>query len=231
MYPFERFSERAKHVLTLAQGLNVIEIVATNIGTEHLLLGLLREDRGIAHLVLTNLGIGIEAARATIGALLAREERVIIQRIVPTSRVKRVIEIAFDEARGMGDHHVGTEHILVALMIEGDGIAAHVLTDLGADLEKVRAEVKRLRAAGSQGSAAGGAEPAPLGFRVGGRVLVHDPDPPYRLWEAKVTEDLGQGRFKVGLESHPGGDELETRAERMHTIPGNTYLCPLCRAT
>src|SRR5207237_198792 len=124
--------------------------------------------------------------------------------ISPTSRVKRVIEIALDEGRGMGDHHVGTEHLLVALMIEGDGIAAHVLTDLGADLEKVRAEVKRLRAAGSQGSAAGGAEPAPLGFRVGGRVLVHDPDPPYRLWEAKVTEDLGQGRCKVGLESHPG---------------------------
>jgi len=230
VYPFERFSERAKHVLTLAQE-EAERAHHSYIGTEHLLLGLLREDRGIAHLVLTNLGIGIEAARATIGALLAREERVIIQRIVPTSRVKRVIEIAFDEARGMGDHHVGTEHIVVALMIEGDGIAAHVLTDLGADLEKVRAEVKRLRAAGSQGSAAGGAEPTPLGFRVGGRVLVHDPDPPYRLWEAKVTEDLGQGRFKVGLESHPGGAELETRAERMHTIPGNTYLCPLCRAT
>src|SRR5438105_10288320 len=123
MYPFERFSERAKHVLTLAQE-EAERAHHSYIGTEHLLLGLLREDRGIAHLVLTNLGIGIEAARATIGALLAREERVIIQRIVPTSRVKRVIEIAFDEARGMGDHHVGTEHILVALMIEGDGIAA-----------------------------------------------------------------------------------------------------------
>ncbi len=238
MYPFERFSERAKRVLMLAQE-EAERAHHSYIGTEHLLLGLLREDHGIAHLALTNLGIGIEAARATIEAVLGREERVIIQQIIPTSRVKRVIEVAFDEARSMGDHHVGTEHILVGLMIEGEGIAAHVLTDLGADLERVRAEVKRLRAdgsqgigsEGSQGTGAGGSQPRQLGFRVGGRVLVHDPDPPYRLWEAKVTEDLGQGRFKVSLEGHPGGADLETRAERMHTIPGNTYLCPLCRAS
>src|SRR5438067_1735976 len=143
MYPFERFTERAKKVLTLAQE-EAERSHHSYIGTEHLLLGLLREGEGLAAKVLNNLGVEINKVRATIESVLGRNERIIIQQIIPTSRVKKVIEISFEEARRMGNNYVGTEHLLLGLLIEGEGIAAHVLEDLGATLEKVRGEIDRL---------------------------------------------------------------------------------------
>jgi ATP-dependent Clp protease ATP-binding subunit ClpC len=143
LYPFERFTERAKKVLTLAQE-EAERSHHSYIGTEHLLLGLLREGEGLASKVLGNLGVEINKVRATIESVLGRNERIIIQQIIPTSRVKKVIEISFEEARRMGNNYVGTEHLLLGLLIEGEGIAAHVLEDLGANLEKVRGEIDRL---------------------------------------------------------------------------------------
>jgi ATP-dependent Clp protease ATP-binding subunit ClpC len=143
LYPFERFTERAKKVLTLAQD-EAERSHHSYIGTEHLLLGLLREGEGLAAKVLNNLGVEINKVRATIESVLGRNERIIIQQIIPTSRVKKVIEISFEEARRMGNNYVGTEHLLLGLLIEGEGIAAHVLEDLGANLEKVRGEIDRL---------------------------------------------------------------------------------------
>ncbi|TMB92144.1 MAG: ATP-dependent Clp protease ATP-binding subunit [Chloroflexi bacterium] len=143
MYPFERFTERAKKVLTLAQE-EAERSHHSYIGTEHLLLGLLREGEGLAAKVLNNLGVEINKVRSTIESVLGRNERIIIQQIIPTSRVKKVIEISFEEARRMGNNYVGTEHLLLGLLIEGEGIAAHVLEDLGANLEKTRAEIERL---------------------------------------------------------------------------------------
>ncbi len=143
MYPFERFTERAKKVLTLAQE-EAERSHHSYIGTEHLLLGLLREGEGLAAKVLNNLGVEINKVRSTIESVLGRNERIIIQQIIPTSRVKKVIEISFEEARRMGNNYVGTEHLLLGLLIEGEGIAAHVLEDLGANLEKVRSEIDRL---------------------------------------------------------------------------------------
>jgi ATP-dependent Clp protease ATP-binding subunit ClpC len=143
LYPFERFTERAKKVLTLAQE-EAERSHHSYIGTEHLLLGLLREGEGLAAKVLNNLGVEINKVRATIESVLGRNERIIIQQIIPTSRVKKVIEISFEEARRMGNNYVGTEHLLLGLLIEGEGIAAHVLEDLGANLEKVRGEIDRL---------------------------------------------------------------------------------------
>ncbi|MDB5114373.1 MAG: ATPase domain protein [Chloroflexi bacterium] len=143
MYPFERFTERAKKVLTLAQE-EAERSHHSYIGTEHLLLGLLREGEGLAAKVLNNLGVEINKVRSTIESVLGRNERIIIQQIIPTSRVKKVIEISFEEARRMGNNYVGTEHLLLGLLIEGEGIAAHVLEDLGATLEKVRGEIERL---------------------------------------------------------------------------------------
>ncbi|TMD54656.1 MAG: ATP-dependent Clp protease ATP-binding subunit [Chloroflexi bacterium] len=156
MYPFERFTERAKKVLTLAQE-EAERSHHSYIGTEHLLLGLLREGEGLAAKVLGNLGVEIGKVRQTIESVLGRNERIIIQQIIPTSRVKKVIEISFEEARRMGHNYVGTEHLLLGLLIEGEGIAAHVLEDLGANLEKVRAEIERLL----HDSATEEAEPAP----------------------------------------------------------------------
>jgi ATP-dependent Clp protease ATP-binding subunit ClpC len=157
LYPFERFTERAKKVLTLAQE-EAERSHHSYIGTEHLLLGLLREGEGLAAKVLNNLGVEIGKVRQTIESVLGRNERIIIQQIIPTSRVKKVIEISFEEARRMGHNYVGTEHLLLGLLIEGEGIAAHVLEDLGANLEKVRTEIERLL---HDSSAETEAEPAP----------------------------------------------------------------------
>ncbi|MHB8325727.1 MAG: ATP-dependent Clp protease ATP-binding subunit [Candidatus Dormibacteria bacterium] len=140
MYPFERFTEKAKKVLTLAQD-EAEKSHHSYIGTEHLLLGLLREGDGLAAKVLGNLGVEIDKVRTTIESVLGRNERIIVQQIIPTSRVKKVIEIAFEEAKRMNNTYVGTEHLLLGLLIEGEGIAAHVLEDLGANLEKVRTEL------------------------------------------------------------------------------------------
>jgi ATP-dependent Clp protease ATP-binding subunit ClpC len=156
LYPFERFTERAKKVLTLAQE-EAERSHHSYIGTEHLLLGLLREGEGLAAKVLNNLGVEIGKVRQTIESVLGRNERIIIQQIIPTSRVKKVIEISFEEARRMGHNYVGTEHLLLGLLIEGEGIAAHVLEDLGASLDKVRAEIERLL----HDSTVEDAEPAP----------------------------------------------------------------------
>ena len=142
MYPFERFSERAKKTLTLAQE-EAERSHQSYIGTEHLLLGLLRNPDSLACSVLDVLGVQISQVRETIESVVGRNERIIIQQIIPTSRVKKVVEISFEEARRMGHQYVGTEHILLGLLLEGEGIAAHVLNDLGVTLDKARAEIER----------------------------------------------------------------------------------------
>ncbi|HSS62131.1 MAG TPA: Clp protease N-terminal domain-containing protein [Candidatus Limnocylindrales bacterium] len=142
VYPFERFTERAKKTLTFAQE-EAERSRHSYIGTEHILLGLLREQEGDAAEVLKELRIDIATVRQTIASVVGRTERIIIQQIIPTSRVKQVIEIAFDEARRMGHDSVDTGHLLMALVIEGEGIAAHVLEDMGARANVVVAELEK----------------------------------------------------------------------------------------
>jgi ATP-dependent Clp protease ATP-binding subunit ClpA len=160
MYPFERFTERAKKVLTLAQQ-EAERAHLAYIGTEHLLLGLLREPGCLAAHVLAKLGVEEEGARLTIKNVLGQtplSER--ITQIIPTSRVKKVIELSFEAARGMGHAYVGTEHILIGLLVEGQGIAAHVLVDLGVTLEAVRAEIDRQLRTGVPSEATAPAAPS-----------------------------------------------------------------------
>jgi ATP-dependent Clp protease ATP-binding subunit ClpA len=142
MYSFERFNEDAKRTLTYAQE-EAERSHHSYIGTEHLLLGLLRVEKGTAYRVLSDLGIAIDPVRKVIESVLGRNERTIIQQIIPTSRVKTVIEISFEEARAMAHSEVDTGHMLIGLMIEGEGIAAHVLEDLGATHDLVVAAVQR----------------------------------------------------------------------------------------
>ncbi|HCG02435.1 MAG TPA: hypothetical protein DEV93_18070 [Chloroflexi bacterium] len=195
------------------------------IGTEHLLLGLLCEHEGLAAHVLANLGVDIGGVREVIESVLGRNERIIIQQIIPTSRVKKVIELSFEESRRMGHNYVGTEHVLLGLMMEGEGIAAHVLQDLGATLEKVRAEIERLEATETEGRP--GVPPLP--YKVGQRVLVHDPEPPHRLWEGRITVAEGK-RYQVSVPGHVG-NELVTAEERLiHPVPMTwTRDCAFCR--
>ncbi|MGC1184819.1 MAG: Clp protease N-terminal domain-containing protein [Candidatus Dormiibacterota bacterium] len=136
MYPFQRFTEQAKAVLMMAQD-EAEKTRHSYIGTEHLLLGLLRVSDGVAAEVLTNLGVDIDTVRDTMDAIVGRSERTIVQQIIPTSRVKKVIEFAFDQAKEMGDEPVGTVHLLIGLLREADGIAAQVLRGMGVEVEVV----------------------------------------------------------------------------------------------
>jgi ATP-dependent Clp protease ATP-binding subunit ClpC len=140
VYPFERFTEKAKRVLTLAQD-EAEKSHHSYINTEHLLLGLLRESDGMAATVLAELGVEIDRVRVSIDSMLGPTERIKVQQIIPTSRVKKVIEIAFEEAQRMKNTYVGTEHLLLGLLIEGEGIAPRVLRELGVNLDKVRHEL------------------------------------------------------------------------------------------
>ena len=143
MYPFERFTEDAKKTLMLAQK-EAERSHHSYIGTEHLLLGILALGRGTGHEALVEMGISIGPVRLKIESTVARNERIIMQEIIPTSRVKQVIEIAFREAIRMDHKTVDTGHLLMALAIEGEGIAANVLEDLGAGSARVVATVEKL---------------------------------------------------------------------------------------
>jgi flavin reductase (NADH) len=135
MYPFERFTEDSKRVLMFAQE-EAERSRHSYIGTEHILLALFRQP-GVARDVLNSMGIREADVRETVARVLGRSERTLIQQIIPTSRVKKVIEISFEQARSMGSNFVDTGHLLLGLVLEGDGIAAHVLHDLGATSDRL----------------------------------------------------------------------------------------------
>ncbi len=141
---FEKFSERARRVLSLSQE-EALRFNHNYIGTEHILLGLVRETEGVAARVLSNLGIELTKVRSAVEFIIGRGEKPVSgENIGLTPRAKRVIELAVDEARRMSHHYIGTEHLLIGLMREGEGVAAGVLESLGVTLDKVRAETQRL---------------------------------------------------------------------------------------
>ena len=134
MYPFERFSDEAKDVLVSAQK-EAEQSRHSYIGTEHLLLGVLRGDTAAAR-ILVGLGVDRAAAQEAIERVLGRKERIVIQQIIPTSRVKKVIELSFEAAAREDSALVTPEHLVVGLLEEGEGVAAHVLGDMGVTLER-----------------------------------------------------------------------------------------------
>ena len=136
---FELFTKRARHVMTLAQE-EAQHFQHNYIGTEHLLLGLLREGEGVASQVLSNLGIEVEQARHAVEAIIGRGKRIVLGELGLTPRAKKVIALALDEARRLNHRFIGTEHLLLGLIREGDGIAAGVLENFGLHLEQVRTE-------------------------------------------------------------------------------------------
>jgi ATP-dependent Clp protease ATP-binding subunit ClpC len=140
---FEKFSERARRVLTLAQE-EAQHLNHTYIHTEHILLGLAREEEGVAAKVLSNLGVGLSKVRAAVGFVIGRGEKPSPGDTGLTPRAKRVIELAIDEARHLGHNYIGTEHLLLGLLREGEGVAADILDSLGVTLERVRAETIRV---------------------------------------------------------------------------------------
>src|SRR5881396_2535177 len=154
MERFDKFTDRARKVLTLAQD-EAQRFNHNYIGTEHLLLGLVREGEGVAARVLENMNVELAKVRTAVEFIIGRGDRPVVGEVGLTPRAKRVIELAIDEARRLGHNYIGTEHLLLGLVREGEGIAAGVLESLGVNLDKVRHEVIRVL---SQSSSAGPAQ-------------------------------------------------------------------------
>ena len=139
---FGRLTERAQKVLALAQE-EAVRLGHSNLGTEHILLGLVREGEGIAAKALVGLGLGLEKIQKEVETLIGRGQGE-PSSISYTPRAKKVIELSMDEARKLGHTYVGTEHILLGLIREGEGVAARVLNNLGVSLNKARQQVLQL---------------------------------------------------------------------------------------
>ncbi len=161
---FERFTERARQVVVLAQE-EARTLKHNYIGTEHILLGLLREEEGLAARVLESLDITVERVRAQVVRIVGSGEEVTSGQIPFTPRAKKVLELALREALSLGHNYIGTEHILLGLVRENEGVAARILLDFDADSEKIRNEVIRMlsgpgsRQRGSGSGAQGAAGP------------------------------------------------------------------------
>ncbi|HOA35278.1 MAG TPA: ATP-dependent Clp protease ATP-binding subunit [Bacillota bacterium] len=153
---FNRFTERAQQVLVLAQE-EAKRLSHNFIGTEHLLLGLVREGSGIAARALQNMNVDLNRVRSEVERITPKGDKLFFQGITYTPRAKRVVELSIEESQNLGHNYVGTEHILLGLLREGEGIAAQVLTNLGIDLKRARKEVIQLLG-GEEGAAHPAAE-------------------------------------------------------------------------
>jgi ATP-dependent Clp protease ATP-binding subunit ClpA len=150
---FERFTDRARRVVVLAQE----EAQLLNhdyIGTEHLLLGLVHDGEGVAAKALESLGISLEAVRAQVEETIGQGQRAATGHVPFTSRAKKVLELSLREALQFGHNYIGTEHLLLGLVREGEGVAAQVLVKLGGDLSRVRQQVIQLLSGYAGGEAA-----------------------------------------------------------------------------
>jgi ATP-dependent Clp protease ATP-binding subunit ClpC len=158
---FERFTERARQVVVLAQD-EARALKHNYIGTEHILLGLLREEEGLAARVLESLDITVEEVRAQVARIVGQGDEVTSGQIPFTPRAKKVLELALREALSLGHNYIGTEHILLGLVRENEGVAARILLDFDADAEKIRNEIIRMLSGPGrrQGGGSGGGGPA-----------------------------------------------------------------------
>jgi Clp amino terminal domain, pathogenicity island component/UvrB/uvrC motif len=195
---FERFTDRARRVVVLAQD-EARMLNHSYIGTEHLLLGLIHEGQGVAAGALESLGISLEAVRQQVEQIIGRGQQAPSGHIPFTPRAKKVLEFSLRESQQLGHDYIGTEHLLLGLIREGEGIAAQVLAGLGADLDRVRQQVIQLLH-GRQGK-----EPA--------------------SWESSPGEPL-RGRVPTGVPF--GVAALESRLsaveQRVGTGPGAADL-------
>jgi len=170
---FERFTERARQVVVLAQE-EARALKHNYIGTEHLLLGLLREEEGVAARVLESLEISVEEVRAAVVRIVGSGEETPTGQIPFTPRAKKVLELALREALSLGHNYIGTEHILLGLIREDEGVAARILLDLDAEPDKIRNEVMRTLsgpARRAQGSGGGEGKRSPKMLDQFGRNL------------------------------------------------------------
>ena len=222
---FERFTDRARRVVVLAQ--EEARMLNHNyIGTEHLLLGLIHEGEGVAAQALESLGVGLKTARQQVEETVGRGQQAAPERIPLTPRAKKVLELSLREALQLGHHYIGTEHILLGLIREGDGMAARVLAALGTDLNRVRQQVIQLLhgSQGRQPASGRGARQRPPGGRQRGLLpeildRVESIDSQLsamgqRLGAGPETDDLDQqiGQARRGKEAAAGEEDYESAA-------------------
>jgi ATP-dependent Clp protease ATP-binding subunit ClpC len=197
---FERFTERARNVVVLASD-EARALRHNYIGTEHLLLGLLREQEGLAQRVLDRLGVTAERVRKQVVRIVGSGDEVTPGQIPFTPRAKDGLQLAYREALGMGNNYIGTEHLLLALSSQDMGLASQLLTEFGADAKRIRREVVTLSPAPQDRGARPAARPtAPRSapdssseFRLSDDLRLR------RLMMAAVARALDDGRTKVEL--------------------------------
>jgi ATP-dependent Clp protease ATP-binding subunit ClpA len=175
---FERFTDRARRVIVLAQ--EEARLLNHNyIGTEHILLGLAHESQGVAAKALESLGISLEAVRAQVEEIIGQGQSAPTGHIPFTPRAKKVLELSLHEAKQLGHNYIGTEHLLLGVLREGEGVAAQVLVKLGGELSRVRQQVIQLLS-----GYAGGKEAAEQAART-------------RLVHMTVPEDLREAEEQL----------------------------------
>ncbi|MDO5030604.1 MAG: ATP-dependent Clp protease ATP-binding subunit [Corynebacterium sp.] len=166
---FERFTDRARRVVVLAQD-EARELNHNYIGTEHILLGLISEGDGVAAKALESMGISLDAVRSEVVDIIGRGAQPPSGHVPFTPRAKKVLEYSLREALQLGHKYIGTEHLLLGLIREGEGVAAQVLVKLGADLPRVRQQVIQLLSGFQGDESDGGPEQRPVGATSGARV-------------------------------------------------------------
>ena len=152
---FELFTEKAINVIMLAQD-EARRLGHNFVGTEQILLGVIGEGTGVAAKVLKSMGVNLKDARVEVEKIIGRGSGFVAVEIPFTPRAKRVLELSLEEARQLGHNYIGTEHLLLGLIREGEGVAARVLENLGVDLAKVRTQVIRMLGETAEVSAGGG---------------------------------------------------------------------------
>lgn len=200
---YERFTDRARKVMQLANQ-EAKRFSHEYIGTEHILLGLVKEGTGVASNVLRNLDVDLRMVRLEVEKIVQSGPGVVSASNLPqTPRAKKVIEYAIAEARGLNHNYVGTEHLLIGLLREEDGVAAQVLINLGLKLGVVRAEVLSLLGHNMQTDPIERVEP-PL--------PLHSQDPSTRIGQARTLLETLVGLFKDEKEDAVAGQDFERAA-------------------
>jgi ATP-dependent Clp protease ATP-binding subunit ClpA len=211
---YERFTDRARRVVALAED-EARRLNHNHIGTEHILLGLIHEDDGVAAQTLESLGVSLAAVRQQVEMIIGQGREAPRGRIPYTPRARKALELSLREALQLGHHHIGTEHILLGLVREGKGAAAQMLVKLGADLNRVRQQVIQLLDA--QGAEQAGRTPAlrllsPAGG--GERKLLSEVLGRVELIDSR----LSAVEWHVGTVPDVGGLDLASLAEGLHRL-------------
>ena len=226
---FERFTDRARRVVVLAQ--EEARLLNHNyIGTEHILLGLIHEGEGVAAKALESLGISLEAVRAQVEEIIGQGQSAPTGHIPFTPRAKKVLELSLREALQLGHNYIGTEHILLGLIREGEGVAAQVLVKLGGgELSKVRGEVARQLTRHPEGEGRAVAREASPGARVvGGPGVFREQEPPELVRVVSLAHEVvrrpGYRLVLISLEVWSGW--LDLRYALLALAPPTTHPVP-----